>query len=70
MTVVVVQSDTDHCRPRMHGGQEGRVGVRGPVVRDLQHVGAQVGARGENRPLFLELGVAGQEDAHTAHDRP
>jgi hypothetical protein len=40
------------------------------VVRHLEHVGVNVDARCEHRLLCLDLGVAGEQDRHSAHDRP
>jgi hypothetical protein len=39
------------------------------VVRDFQHIRSQVGARRQQRALRLQLGVAGQQDAHAIHRR-
>jgi hypothetical protein len=66
MAVVVVQAHADHGDRRMNRGQEGGVGVRRAVMRHLEDVGPQVGAGVQQPTLGLDLGVAGQQDAHAA----
>jgi hypothetical protein len=69
MPVVVVQADADDSDARAHGGEEPEIGVCRAVVRHLQDVGPQIGAGREEFALRVELGVAGQQDAYTVHDR-
>ncbi len=40
------------------------------MVGDLEHVGRQVHAGGEQGLLGVDLGVAGQQEAHTVDRRP
>jgi hypothetical protein len=62
MAVVVVDAHAHHRGLRVHGGEEIRIEVRRSVVRDLEHVRTQVDAGGDEIPLRLHLGVAGQEN--------
>jgi hypothetical protein len=61
--VVVVQADTDHRDPRVDRGEEGGEGVGRAVVRNLEHVRAQVLTSVEHRLLRLHLGVPREQDA-------
>jgi hypothetical protein len=47
VTVVVVETDANDAERGVHRREEVGIGVRGPVVRDLEHVGAQVGTGGQ-----------------------
>jgi hypothetical protein len=58
MAVVVMRSDTDHRDPGVHRHEEGTLKVRASVMWDLQHVGAQIGARPEQVVLRIYFGVA------------
>ena len=69
MPVGVVRPDRDERHPRAAGSEERRIGVPAAVVRNLQHIRAQVGSGGEDPRLGLGAQVAGEEDPHTAlHD--
>jgi hypothetical protein len=70
MSVVVVRADADDRERRMRGGEKGRVGVRRAVMRDLEDVRAQVGARGDERALRLDLRIPGQQDPHATDIGP
>jgi hypothetical protein len=63
MPVAVVRADGDQRDPSRARGEEGGIGVAAAVVRDLEHVGAQVGAVGEDPGLRLGAEVAGEQDA-------
>jgi hypothetical protein len=69
MAIVVVESHADHADPGVRRRQERRVRVRRAVVRNLQDVGAQVDTGGEDLALFLDLGVARQQDPYSVHGR-
>lgn len=74
MTVVVAEADGDDRRTGMSRVEEGRRGVRRPVVGHLEHIGGQVGAGGEDRVLLLDLRVTGQQkpgssDGRSHHER-
>jgi hypothetical protein len=64
--VVVVEPDADHADRCVHCREEVRIRIGRSVVRHLQHVGAQVGAGGQQRLLGLDLRIAGQQDPHPA----
>jgi hypothetical protein len=70
VTVVVVQPDRDHRHPGVDGREEPLVGVRAAVMRNLEHVRADIDSCGQHSLLRFDLGVTRQQDAHTAHRRP
>jgi hypothetical protein len=64
--VVVSLTHAHHRHLGVHRGEEVRIEVGRAVVRDLEHVGPQVNARGDEIPLRLDLGVARQKDPRAA----
>ncbi|HEX2308474.1 MAG TPA: hypothetical protein VHI14_09170, partial [Jatrophihabitantaceae bacterium] len=70
MAIVIVGANADHRDPGVHGAKEGTFEIRAAVVRNLQHVGAEVGVRAHEVLLRVNLGVAGHQDAPAPHLRP
>ncbi len=69
MPVVVVYSHADDPDAGVGRLEERRREVGRAVVRNLQHVGAQICPRLEKALLCLDLDIAGQQDANTADGR-
>jgi hypothetical protein len=69
VAVVVVQPDRDDAQLGVHRCEEPGVGVRAAVVRDLEHIRADIDARVEHRLLFFDLGVTGQQHPHALDGR-
>lgn len=63
MTVRVVASDGDDGHGRMHRIEKARRVGRATVMRDLQHVGAQLLGPREELLFSQHVGVTGQQDA-------
>jgi hypothetical protein len=70
VAVRVVRADRDQRHPGAGRGEEVRVGVAAPVVRHLQHVGAQVRAVGDDPRLGLSAEVAGEQDPQSLDGDP
>jgi hypothetical protein len=70
MSVGVVLPDRDQRDAGTAGREEGRIGVRASVVRDLQHVRAQVDPGGEDPRLGPGAQVSGEQDPHAALGDP
>jgi hypothetical protein len=70
VAVGVVGPDGDQCHPGAAGREERRIGVPAPVVRNLQHVRAEVGPGREYPCLGLRAQVAGEQDPHAALGDP
>ena len=61
MAVAVVRADGYEANAGAGGREESGVGVRTPVVRNLEHVGAQVDATGQDARLRLGAEVPGEQ---------
>ena len=70
MAVGVVRPDRDERHPGAAGREEGRIGVPAPMVRNLQHVRAEVDPGREDSRLGLGAQVAGEQDPHAALGDP
>ncbi len=62
--VGVVRADGDERHPGAAGRQEGGVGVRAPVVGNLQHVRAQVGPGRQDARLGPGAEITGEQHPH------
>jgi hypothetical protein len=67
--VAVVLPHRDQRHAGAAGGEETRIGVAAAVVRNLQHVRAEIGSGGEDPRLRCGAQVPGEQDPHAAlHD--
>lgn len=67
MPVVVAEAGRDQRNRGSHRGREPRVLVHRPVMRHLEHVGAQIQAGGEQGRLGRRFDVAGEQNPDSAH---
>src|SRR5829696_3141353 len=67
MSVVVVKAGAGDGHPGTGGGEEGWLLSRRPVMRDLEHVGSQVGPAGQNRLLPGRLNVTSEQQPDTGN---
>lgn len=70
VAVVIVGAHADHADGRMRSREESERRVRGPVVRNLEHVRPQVHSACKHGVLGLDFSVTRQQDSFSAHRCP